>query len=140
MIENGTDTERRRILLSFLCSALFTLFRFPGSRALAATPYTFGSLEFDLVQTLRQPDSAKVIGREYLLSASDEADRQKLTALICRDRALVLQHLQHKQNLELRKFIQMRIREDFEDEDIAFVNGWMLARTEARLYALASLT
>lgn len=139
MVDKGTDKRRRKILRSFLYSLCITLPSFPGNRILASVN-SLGSLESDLVKFLGQPDSAKVIGQEYLLSTPNENNKQRLTALIFHNLSLAPTYPLRKQSADLRTLIQLRIRKDFADEDVVFVKGWMLARTEVRLYALAALT
>jgi hypothetical protein len=74
----------------------------------------------------------QTIGRRYLSAHPEEADVDHLR------RALVGQSAApHTAQLEAR-LTQLR-QQDFENGEIAIVDGWILARTEARACALLTL-
>jgi hypothetical protein len=74
----------------------------------------------------------QTIGRRYLSAYPEEADVDHLR------RALVGQSAApHTDQLEAR-LAQLR-QQDFEGGEIAIVDGWILARTEARACALLTL-
>jgi len=68
-------------------------------------------------------DSMKAIGRAYLEQYPHERSRQDLQRLL--DSNISWPHL------------RARIIADFANDDVVFLQGWALARTEARLCALS---
>ena len=86
-----------------------------------------------LVGIFHHRDSAARLGRFYLESAPQEADAARLYALIDLGRDAV------GTDATARAHLEARIREDFADDDLVLVDGWLLSITEARLCALASL-
>lgn len=78
-------------------------------------------------------ESMKAIGREYLDKHPDEKSRSKLLNLVesrigAKDSGLYGLSWNH---------LDTMIRDDFRNENIVFLRGWALARTEARLCALS---
>jgi hypothetical protein len=74
----------------------------------------------------------KAIGRKYLTLHPEEADIDRLwTALNGLSAPL--------RSDELRTRLAKLGQQDFEDGEIAIVDGWILARTEARACALLTL-
>ena len=79
--------------------------------------------------------SAQAIGRAYLKRHSHEADPRRLATAV----ASALGPLPAPAAV-LRARLREQIRRDFEEESTVWVEGWLLARTEARLCAVAALT
>lgn len=80
------------------------------------------------------PGGARSIGRDYLAQAPEEADPERLNALLFEEET--------SSSLapdDLRARVQRLRTRDFEAGDTVFVRGWILSRTEARLCALAAL-
>lgn len=80
------------------------------------------------------PGGAQSIGRDYLAQAPEEADPERLNALLFEEET--------SSSLapdDLRARVQRLRTRDFEAGDTVFVRGWLLSRTEARLCALAAL-
>jgi hypothetical protein len=109
----------------------------PGAM-LATTPMPCGTTTVgDLLRSIPDPGSAAAVGHAYLQDNPDEADVERLLAGICPPR--------HGSPCASRRHSRMadeldaRIRDDFIGNRTVLVRGWLLAQTEARLYALASL-
>lgn len=117
----------RRVVLRLL-GALAILVALPASRARARV--TGPSRAETLLALLPHPESAAVIGREYLRVTPDEADRDRLCAMLWPADALPG---------SLGEALARRQRADFAEGRTVRLRGWILARTEARLCALAAL-
>lgn len=87
----------------------------------------------NLAALLRHQASAQIIGQHYLQRYPDEANADQLFSLITAgvDQSVDVQ--------QVRTQLSQRIRQDFADEQVVNLQGWLLARTEARLCALATL-
>jgi hypothetical protein len=70
------------------------------------------------------------VGESYLLTHPDEADRAQLSRLLAPDGLAVG---------ELSALVS-NVERDWISHNVTVVNGWVLARTEARLCAMISLT
>ena len=86
-----------------------------------------------LAGVFQHPDSAARLGRLYLDGAPQEADTAHLLTLIGAAPAAT------ETDEALRARLEARIREDFINDDLVAVDGWLVSRTEARLCALVSL-
>jgi hypothetical protein len=75
----------------------------------------------------------RAIGREYLNKYPDEHSRSTLLSLLRRGTGPESDGPYGFSWGELRRAIQ----DDFETEDVVFLNDWCLSRTEGRLCALA---
>ena len=90
-----------------------------------------------LVDLLREKESARVIGAEYLKCAANEACPQVLLRLIASglDDGRDL----HAVDLRtLRRLFRERTRRDFEEGRTVRLRGWILSVAEARLCALTT--
>ncbi|UEM22355.1 hypothetical protein JL100_006305 [Skermanella mucosa] len=87
-----------------------------------------------LLALLRSPAAARRIGRAYLETAADEADPAKLVTLIVGDGADG-----GTADGDLLRHVAERQRADFAAGRTVKLDGWVLSRTEARLYALAAV-
>ncbi len=85
-----------------------------------------------LVSLFSDLEAPLAVGRRYLELYPDEADRARLRAgLIGPARPLDRE--------ALRARLARRCGQDFRDGNTVIVDGWVLARTEARACALAAL-
>lgn len=89
----------------------------------------------DLTALLRHQSSAKIIGQHYLQHYPHEANADQLLGLIT---AGVITDA-NASGQQLRDRLAQKIRQDFADERVVKLQGWLLARTEARLCALTTL-
>jgi hypothetical protein len=80
--------------------------------------------------------SAKVVGLEYLRSVPEEARADRLVDLICSTNK---QQFAEVDDQTLKDLLLVRQREEFTEDRIVTVRGWILSRTECRLCALAAV-
>ena len=88
---------------------------------------------------LNDRDSARVIGRAYLHEYARGADGDVLLGQILRDMAGGGGRIAWAGDEELKAAVEARIRQDFADDRVVKLEGWILSRTEARLCALTTL-
>ena len=96
--------------------------------AQAATPKVTA---LRLVGVLPHQESPRAVGRRYLQQAPDEASVDLLLSRLAPPR--------QGRKSELARFMAERIRNDFTTRRVVSVDGWILAESEARLFALAAL-
>ncbi len=77
-------------------------------------------------------DALYAVGRHYLRRHRDEADRARLRALLATETAL-------PDGAGWRRHLARLTAADFAAGDVTIIGGWVLARSEARFMALASL-
>ena len=85
-------------------------------------------------------ESAVIIGRAYLRLVPEEAEVDKLVDLVCCSSLLKRRNLLKADRARFRRLLQAQNRIDFEHDCTVAVNGWILAKTEARLCALTALS
>lgn len=83
-----------------------------------------------------QPRSAHRLGRAYLAHYPGEEGPGRLTRLILATLGLDEGAVAVRGEPELRAALATRIRDDFATAQTVMVDGWILSRTEMRLYAL----
>jgi hypothetical protein len=93
-----------------------------------------------LVSALDHLESARVVGRAYLREHPRERSVAGLVDGITSDLPGGRATVGGASEAELRLAVSASIRNDFARETSVRVQGWILSRTEARLYALAALT
>lgn len=86
-----------------------------------------------LVALFTDREDARAVGRAFLATHPAEADRARLLAALAG-----LEQIQTPTGLR-QAFAGFRER-DFQAGDIVIVDGWVLARCEARLCALVALS
>ena len=112
-------------------AALFALVGRPAhARSLAALYPATTEFGAALVELLPTRADAAVIGRAYLAANPAEADLNRLVRQLT---ALA------NTPSDLQAAIGDRLRRDFADRDTVRLDGWVLARTEARLCAVCAL-
>jgi hypothetical protein len=130
------NLSRRDILRQLACGGL--MIALPAS-ALARPAGTLSPpLAARLGRLFSNRESARVIGRRYLALRPEEANLNRLTALICRtpeNRA----RLAHASSEQLRGFLSEQQRIDFEHGRTVNIEGWVLSETETRLCAIAAI-
>ena len=127
--------RRRFLKTSAAIGALLT-----GGKAVSAGGRFTGSgtpMALALTDALRKYDAAGAIGHAYLNAVPSERAIGRLRALIETALANGAGGRLDGDRL-LRRFAEVR-RHEFAAEDVAVVDGWVLSRTEARLYALRAL-
>ena len=128
------NSHRRSFVFSWVGLAFFN---FSPARALTGVLATHhDSLERrDAQARLRQIfgdlDAARLIGRTYLQYYPDDAECQTFLEEFLASKVW--------DRVDFRKKISAQRKRDFEDGDTVIVDGWVLARAEARACALATL-
>ena len=92
------------------------------------------TLHSRLITLFDHQQSARVIGRTYLQRYPQEADIRVLLKNV-----VVPDGLSRPGNREFMDVLQWRIRQDFIEEKVVKLQGWILSTTEARLCALTAL-
>jgi hypothetical protein len=105
------------------------------------TPFRGASLSPSerLASLLQHVDGALGVGREYLRQVPAEASPKVLTARVAERLPGGLATIEATPDGHLRELLLSAAEEDFRDLRTTQVHGWVLARTEARLCALAAL-
>jgi len=132
-------TTRRAFLVKITGLATLATSYPLAAHFLAERDVTTTPLSDSLSRLLHYPESARVIGDEYLLQNPEEGSIRKLKQKIngTDTRLLARRDLQGAGTKATS--IGRQIRDDFEHGRMAQVGGWYLAETEARLCALFSL-
>jgi hypothetical protein len=92
-----------------------------------------------LASLLQHVDGALGVGREYLRQVPAEASPGVLTARVAERLPGGLGTIDTAPDGRLRELLLSAAAEDFRDLRTMELHGWVLARTEARLCALAAL-
>jgi hypothetical protein len=92
-----------------------------------------------LASLLKDVEGARGVGREYLRQVPAEASPGVLTARVAERLPGGLGTIDTLSDGRLRELLLSAAAEDFRDLRTMELHGWVLARTEARLCALASL-
>ena len=133
------DIERRRFLFYLLLGGAATFLT--GFNFLSRSVEESGSTREKLVQEFLNLKTtaisrSRVLGRSYLQDHAGEADQNWLETTIADS-----YHQQEAVHDRLEDHdVGAQIRSDFAQSHTVEVNGWILSRTEARLYALISLS
>lgn len=93
-----------------------------------------------LVGVLDHAASAAAVGRAYLRAHPEEAEPDRLVRELSAGIRCQGCDPDRAERTRLRAAIAARIRADFAASRVVQVDGWVLSRTEARLYGLAALT
>jgi hypothetical protein len=111
------------------------------SRSVGSWPFwqTSQSRSERLAELLKHEESARIVGREYLRVVPAEASRGVLTARVAERLPGGLRTVDTASDGRLHELLLHSTVQDFEDERTVELRGWVLARTEARLCALAAL-
>jgi hypothetical protein len=131
--------DRRHLLLTGL-SALAVL---PASQAIAWRGRPVAGRDILAVSAaglISDRQGAIAVGRSYLAQYPNEADLDRLIDALFAG----MPQAQSRDGVEtevqaIRGWVAAHIEEDFRRARIVTVGGWILARSEARLCALASL-
>jgi hypothetical protein len=123
---------RRDVLIS--AGASFCVLTVPAAWPLPGGEHTLGATDFGplLPHLFRNPEDARAIGRAYLRgqAASPPAGRTD------HDLAGLLGKPDVRSPAQLKARVADLIRQDFVNNDVVTVDGWILARTEAQICAL----
>jgi hypothetical protein len=132
---------RRRQFLVMTGAAFQALFAWPWSVRLAKASTRNVALTDLFLSWINCKKSAAAVGRRYLELAPGEADIAGLVASLTEALARFPSASDYSPlpNRWVKADLTIAIHRDFEREDVVLVDGWMLARTEARLCALVAL-
>jgi hypothetical protein len=138
LASSALASPSRRRLCARLGLALLLAPLAPGLPALRRA--TAGSVDPTLAVALGRcfphRASAQALGRAYRREHPGEADPDRLAELL---RSALGPGAASAGPDALARRLGARIRRDFEAERMATVDGWILAETEARVFALLSL-
>jgi hypothetical protein len=96
-------------------------------------------ISHELLGLLKDRQSARVVGAEYLRVRSAAADIDTLIGQIfLNDDERKINFVQADPTTR-RRIVLRQIRDDFANARTTMVNGWILSQTEASLCALAAL-
>ncbi len=90
----------------------------------------------DLVRRIHDPGAAAFFGKAYLQKAPQEGRSRLLVSAIAQ--SLSSQSSQITA-LDLMQRLDRQVRKEYATAEVVPIQGWLLSRTEARLYALAHL-
>lgn len=132
--DNRQNLSRRHFILSVLSGlAAVTL---EGCGSLTAK----NPLVLRLSQTIGDADASKYFGHLYLQHFPEEAEIEQLLERI--DAGLIGefdQGMQSENPQLLAEYLDKQVRSDYRDGEVVQVDGWLLSRTEARIYACFAL-
>ncbi|MGH3037022.1 MAG: hypothetical protein ACRDMU_07550 [Gaiellaceae bacterium] len=127
--------RRRTFLLAAAASGLSLAWRSVGS-----WPFSQEQLSgSERLAALLDGESARAVGREYLRAFPAEASRSALTARVAERLPGGSRVLATASDDRLRELLLHATSADFGELETVELRGWVLARTEARLCALAAL-
>lgn len=107
----------------------------PGVTAVLAMERPPGAARAAVPATLfKDPEGAAAVGRRYLALYPEDADADRLTSILF-DRAVP----PGASADALRATLSRRRQRDFAEGETVVVDGWLLARSEARACALSAL-
>lgn len=133
----ATCMDRRRFLQ--LSAGLVALLTIPPAARLAGGHALPELSAPDWQHLFSRPESACAIGQVYLQAHAQEADAAWLLQQIAQDMAGGDAGFGYARIDDLKTLLRGQIQQDFADEKVVKLNSWILARTEARLCALAAL-
>lgn len=133
------NRSRRVVLRAIGCTSLVSLLPFVAGCSWKQDPLE--AIAERMVSLLFHPERAKEIGLLYI--AEDTVIQGQTYEQLTEDLLERLDLEQSQLSLENMALIDERIasvvRQDFMDEDIVMLRGWMLSRTELMLCALAAV-
>jgi hypothetical protein len=133
MIRLRPALSRRRVL----AAPIAALTMLPWRRAVAADDEALAAVA-RLAALMRHRASARVLGRAYLAEARQEASPTQLACRIGEACGAGPGALAALPEPAVRHALAAAVRRDFTTGNTVVVRGWVLARTEARLYALCA--
>jgi hypothetical protein len=124
-------TDRRWFLTA--CGALAVLSYEGLAHFLVGAPAAEQAVERVLADMFRSPQKARALGKTYLASSPEGADPDTLRARFAAAGSPVTP-------ASFRLYFSNLRRQDFASNRIVVIDGWVLARSEAELCALLSLS
>lgn len=84
--------------------------------------------------------STRLVGQAYLENSPEERDPVRLLDLLVSAESGYRDDFEKGDSVHRRRIVQACIRGDYTDGRVVRVRGWVLSRTEARLYAFLTVT
>jgi hypothetical protein len=137
-VRRPKKTGRRSVLLAvagWALAPLAALARLP--LAASGAPNLDVQLLARLVAFFGEPGSAAALGAAYLRQAPEEADAGRLVTRLFPGASSAA--LERWSDGALRSALAQRLAEDFAHSRTVILQGWVLSRSEARLFAAAAL-
>lgn len=110
------------------------------------SPLSFGQgtdgdrlLAHKLIALFSDRTSAAELGGRYLEMCNESLDWRIVLKAIVYDHSATSTVSSELSSTQLRNNVSAMVSEDFQQGDTVWLDGWLLARTEARLYALTKL-
>lgn len=134
------DPARRRFIAASLLSVLGLL---PAARAagLAEQAPDAQNGEDWLLRMAGEPQATRALGRAYLAAHPDEQNGARLRTALLDALAATLGDRQPATLTPGEALAALRrlVRRDYLEAQVVLVDGWLLSRSEARLYALMAI-
>ena len=111
----------------------------PGLLSALAGCRVAPGLDDGLLRFYADPTAAARVGAAYLKVVPEENDRNVLLERLAGPRLDEWERLAREDEAALGDALRAQVREDFRGGRVIRLHGWLLARTEARLCALAAL-
>jgi hypothetical protein len=126
-----TSPVRRR----FLAGALLALANaLPFSRALGSAQGNFAEPPNVPFDDLR----ARIwLGEHYLRQHPEECSANRIAGVLFGDESASLCSLDNR--LDLQRHVLQQHNQNFQEGDVVIIDGWVLTRTEARVFALSAI-
>ena len=140
MNELVMNRSRRGALRAIGCSSLVSLLPF----GIAGCNWSRGPLEAiaqRMVSLLFYPEKAKELGLLYIAEVSTVQGQtyEQLTEALLERLGLEQSQLSVDSMALIDEKIKAVVHQDFMDEDVVILRGWMLSRTELMVCALAAM-
>jgi len=131
--------QTRRTFIKYALCATATASIGPGCGS--DRPPSLKEITRYLAGLLRHPEAAGQLGRKYIEidSAVKSLSLEQLTKMVLQDIGLDNMKEPDTRLEEIGKMLTNKVRQDFADETVVIVDGWLLSKTEARLCALLHL-
>jgi hypothetical protein len=127
----------RRSILTAIARSSGLALAFAGRSIFASAPASSIQQSAQRLRSLiRDPNSARAIGRIYLREVPAEQDPEMLTRLILPFMALDAEEAARLDRAALAARFAATVQADFGNGRTIGVHGWILSRTEVRLCAL----
>jgi hypothetical protein len=93
-----------------------------------------------MLSVFNHAESMKFIGRKYIEQVpAEQKESTLMEAILSGGPGAQFQHSMLSSQKEIKRFIRSRVKQDFISGQTVNIQGWVLAKTEARLCALAFL-
>ncbi len=129
---------KRRTFIRIATTASAALY-FPNIQCQRTKPFAKLLSHPQALQHLFDSKTIHEIGEVYKKQAKDESDETALVKLLSADKQGKPIN-ETADSASIASILSQKIQEDFEQNKIVVVNGWVLSLTEARQCALFSLT